>query len=129
MTIKGVVYPLGDPSTAAGMVEARAFQDAFDSCISSLDDSDSDSTKAERFTANLRRLHTHVNPYNFIILFLLRSNTDLKPLLSDSNAKGIFTTFSTTPQRPSKRSTFFCRSFRRSSSEFAIRGPRNRRRR
>lgn len=36
MTINGVVYPPGDPSTADGVVEAEAFQRAFDSAISDL---------------------------------------------------------------------------------------------
>ena len=90
MTIKGVVYPPGNPSTAAGMVEAQAFQDAFDSCISSLDDGGTVNTKSEQLTATVRRLSTHVNSHNAIILFLLRSNMDLRVLLSDSHAKGIF---------------------------------------
>lgn len=90
MTIKGVVYPPGDPSTAAGMVEAQAFQEAFDTCIAGVSNGDAGATKTEQFTANVRRLHSHINPYNPIIQFLLRSNMDLKVLLSDSNTKGIF---------------------------------------
>lgn len=86
MTINGVVYPPGDPSTAPGMVAAQAFQDAFDSCVSEID---SDDASGDRFSAVVRRLSTHINPYNPIIAFLIRSNMDLKVLLRDSDAKGI----------------------------------------
>ena len=90
MTINGVVYPPGDPRTADGIAEAQAFQDAFDSCISDLaSGNDAPTPTSERFTAVLRRLHTHINPYNPIIAFLIRSNMDLKVLLRDSDAKGI----------------------------------------
>eukprot|EP00903_Cladosiphon_okamuranus_P018114 g16669.t1 len=88
MTIDGVVYHPGDPSTAAGMQEAQAFQQVFDSCVSELASGNGTPT-SERFTAVTRRLHTHINPYNPIIAFLIRSNMDLKVLLRDSDAKGI----------------------------------------
>eukprot|EP00903_Cladosiphon_okamuranus_P013925 g12952.t1 len=88
MTIDGVVYPPGDPSTAAGMQEAQAFQQVFDSCVSELASGDATPT-SERFTAVMRRLHTPINPYNPIIAFSIRSNMDLKVLLRDSDAKGI----------------------------------------
>lgn len=87
MTINGVVYPPGDPSTASGIAAAQAFQDAFDECISRL--ASSSVPDSDRFTAVLRRLSTHINPYNPIIHFLIRSNMDLKVLLRNSDAKGI----------------------------------------
>ena len=90
MTINGVDYPPGDPTTADGMADAQAFQEAFDSCVSELASGDDDATPfSERFTAVIRRLHTHINAYNPIIAFLIRSNMDLKVLLRDSDAKGI----------------------------------------
>ncbi|CAB1100401.1 unnamed protein product [Ectocarpus sp. CCAP 1310/34] len=91
MTINGVVYPPGDPSTSSGIAAAAAFQAAFDASISELDDGDNcnSNPKADRFTAVLRRLGAHINPYNPFIQFVIRSNMDLKVLLEDIDAKGI----------------------------------------
>ncbi|CAB1096245.1 unnamed protein product [Ectocarpus sp. CCAP 1310/34] len=84
MTISGVVYPPGDPSTAESMVAAQAFQNAFNECVSVASEPESD-----RFTATVRRLSTHINPYNPIIHFLIRSNMDSKVMLRDSDARGL----------------------------------------
>ncbi|CAN0441545.1 unnamed protein product, partial [Ectocarpus fasciculatus] len=37
----------------------------------------------------IRRLHSHINSFNPVIQFAIRSNMDLKVLLRDSDAKGI----------------------------------------
>ncbi|CAN0496989.1 unnamed protein product, partial [Ectocarpus sp. 12 AP-2014] len=44
---------------------------------------------SDRFTAELRRLHSHINSFNPVIQFAIRSNMDLKILLRDSDAKGL----------------------------------------
>ena len=90
MEINGIVYPPGDPTTANGMAEAHAFELAFNSTISELGGDDNQDANSDRFSAIMRRLSTHINPYNPIIQFLIRSNMDLKVLLRDSDAKGIF---------------------------------------
>lgn len=45
-------------------------------------------TVAERFVATLRREHGKINSYNPIIQYCTRSNMDIKPLLSDGDARG-----------------------------------------
>ena len=90
MEINGIVYPPGDLATGNGMAEAHAFELAFNSVISELGGDDNQDANSDRFSAILRRLSTHINPYNSIIQFLIRSNMDLKVLLRDSDAKGIF---------------------------------------
>ncbi|CAM9446743.1 unnamed protein product, partial [Ectocarpus fasciculatus] len=42
-----------------------------------------------RLIADIRRLHNHINSFNPVIQFAIRSNMDLKVLLRDSDAKGI----------------------------------------
>lgn len=42
-----------------------------------------------RFTAEIRRLHTHINSFTPVIQFAIRSNMDLNILLRDSDAKGL----------------------------------------
>ncbi|CAB1108241.1 unnamed protein product [Ectocarpus sp. CCAP 1310/34] len=58
--------------------------DAFNECVSASSEPESD-----RFTATLRLLSTHINPYNPIIHFLIRSNMDLNVMLRDSDARGL----------------------------------------
>ncbi|CAN0249308.1 unnamed protein product, partial [Ectocarpus fasciculatus] len=66
------------------------FQTAFDESIEKLvgDDGLPDPL-SDRFTADLRRLHSHINSFNPVIQFAIRSNMDLKILLRDSDAKGL----------------------------------------
>ncbi|CBJ31141.1 conserved unknown protein [Ectocarpus siliculosus] len=40
-------------------------------------------------SADIRRLHSHINSFNPVIQFAIRSNMDLKVLLRESDAKGI----------------------------------------
>ncbi|CAN0516428.1 unnamed protein product, partial [Ectocarpus sp. 8 AP-2014] len=75
---------------AAAATSNEAFRAAFDASIAHLvNDNGLLDPLSDRFTAELRRLHSHINSFNPVIQFANRSNMDLKILLRDSDAKGL----------------------------------------
>ncbi|CAB1107609.1 unnamed protein product [Ectocarpus sp. CCAP 1310/34] len=90
MTINGIVYSWSSAKDAAAAASNEAFRAAFDASIAHLvNDNGLPDPLSDRFTAELRRLHSHINSFNPVIQFAIRSNMDLKILLRDSDAKGL----------------------------------------
>lgn len=90
MTIDGVVHSPDSTDDTAAAAGSSAFKVAFEAAITNLvGDYGRPDPVSDRFNAQFRRQHTHINSLNPIIQFGIRSNMDIKVLLRDSDAKGL----------------------------------------
>ncbi|CAB1112810.1 unnamed protein product [Ectocarpus sp. CCAP 1310/34] len=90
MTIDGVVYSHSSADDAAAAAANAAFQEAFDNAVADVRQELARSDPVSgRFSVEHKRLHTHINSFNPVIAFAVRSNMDIKVLLKGSDAKGL----------------------------------------
>lgn len=88
MTIHGVVYSHSSADDATAAAANTAFQEAFDNATADLrHELGQPDPVSERFSVDHKRLHTHINSFNPVIAFAVRSNMDIKVLLKGSDAK------------------------------------------
>lgn len=95
MVVEGVVSPKARHAEALeAAAAATAKEDGarceFEDCAVALATSASgnSASHADRFTAIVRRQSGHVNSYNMLIQYCIRSNMDLTVMLRDSDARG-----------------------------------------
>lgn len=93
MTIDGVVYSHSSADDASAAASNAAFQQAFDDAVADLPDLPDDCRPSApfsgRFSVEHRRHHTHINSFNPVIQFAIRSNMDIKALLKGNDSKGL----------------------------------------
>ena len=90
MTIDGVVYTHSSADDASAAASNTAFQKAFQDAVAEVSGgNDPVENSADKFFVEHRRLHTHINSFNPVIQFAIRSNMDIKVLMSGSDSKGL----------------------------------------